>query len=243
MSRRISIVSITLVLLMSACAKDGAAPPSQTAALVADCKRGRRDCRRGVHLRVPHDGELSNDVRPSHRSNRDWVHGRFQRAGAQDQATRTGVQRHRSSEQRHDVFLCLDRPAGTARRHHCPGDQKSLLLGAARRHVHAQLRLHRNPRNRRRGRQLCSRRPGLGRDQATQRKSRLPKRKQLRLLHHSNRGARPGRCRGRGSTSEAVPPDAAERVPRTLGHISRRRNHVSDVQSEAARGRPSSSTC
>jgi len=34
MGPRISIVSITLVLLMSACAKDGAAPPSQTAAVV-----------------------------------------------------------------------------------------------------------------------------------------------------------------------------------------------------------------
>ena len=87
--------------------------------------------------------------------------------GAVQPALQHGARLHaaghgdRHAQQRHAVLLRRHGPAGRAVRHLQSGDREvALLLGAAHRPVHVQLRLHRQPHHRQRRRLLHDRRPG-----------------------------------------------------------------------------------
>ena len=131
--------------------------------------RGSQGHRRGrLHLRPADRHELRGDVRVRDRQELGPVQGAVQ--PDLQRGPRLHLQGHgdRHAQQRHALLAAVDGPARRADGAvGAGGGQEALLLGAADRRQHLQLRLHRQPRHRQRGRRLPGRRPELeGRDAA-----------------------------------------------------------------------------
>ena len=129
-------------------------------------RRDQGHRRGGVHLRPADRDELRGDERVRRGQELGAVQGAVQHD--QQRSPRLHLQGHgrRHAQQRHAVFDALAGPArGADGDLGAGGGEGALLLGAADRRQHLQLRLHRQPRHGHRGRRLSRRRPRLeGRD-------------------------------------------------------------------------------
>ena len=179
--------------LLAGCGKK--ADPVSTAAQ-ADKQAGDRRARHrrdeghrrgGLHLRPADRHELRGDERVRHRQELAPVQGPLQHHRQRIPRVHLGGHRGRHAEQRHPLLHALaGPPGGTGGDLRARGAEGALLLGAAHRRQHLQLRLHRQPGHGPRGRRL----PGRG--------SRLDRRDARRASGRSSRRRRPS-----GSPSSA----------------------------------------
>ena len=156
-----AIFGLTIALLMLA------AQPAK--AQWPDVVEAKSDRRGGLHLRPADRDELRASC-----TSTPWTRTP---GNSRRRSTRSRTRRRvftykdtadRHAEQRHALLVRLAGPARRADRAlRAGGGRRALLLGAADRRQHLQLRLHRQPRHRQRGRRLHGGRAGLeGRDAA-----------------------------------------------------------------------------
>ena len=180
--------------------------------------------RRGrLHLRPADRDELRGDVRVR-RSTRT-------RASSRRRSTRSTTRRassptrtrpsSRPTATRPTRMLWLDLRAEPMVLSRAGGGQEALLLGAADRRQHLQLRLHRQPRHRQRGRRLPGRRPGLeGRDAAGHQEG-VPLEHRVLARHLPHPALQPRRHAQRREGAGRLQGAAAVGVPEAAGAAGR----------------------
>ena len=193
---------------------DGGRPPRH--------RRGQGDRRGGVHLRPAAGHELCGDERVCRGQELGPVQGAVQQHRQRGARVHLQGHRRRHAQQRHAVLHAL---AGPARRADgdlgAGGGQEALLLGAADRRQHLQLRLHRQPRHRQRGGQLPGGRAGLERRDAARHQEGVPVHDAVRADHFPNAAFQCGRHAQRGEGAGGLQGAAALKLPEAAGAAGR----------------------
>ena len=201
MNRRQALLSAAALLSGRGLAPLPASAQSPAAA------EARAIAKEAYHLRLPARRQLSHPVFVFRRSRRPGVQGALEH----DLQQRAGLHARRQGDPDaqfgHALFLCRRRPARRAAGVHGAGGREGpLLLAAVHRHVHVQLRLCRQPRDRQRRRQLSAGRAGLEGREAQRDQGGDPLRNRIRLRplphaavrsrRHRKREEDPGRLQG-----------------------------------------------
>ena len=149
---------------------------------------------------------------------RRGIQGALEHAGQQRTRLYARRQGDPDAQFRHALFVRRRRPARRAAGDHGAGDrQGAILFDPVHRHVHVQLRLCGQPRDRQRRRQLPARRAGLERHEARERKVGDPLGDRVRVSAHPHAALQSGRHRQREEDPGGLQSPDPVAVPRQAG--------------------------